>query len=1459
MSQQVDIKRPIKLNMDKSYKDLSPDESYYLLNHLALLNVRGVNGSNMGKGKPLPANSPACQIDQPGGENYAIGGFRSMLTNEYYSFIYNSNGVHYILRVSNSGCQIVYHGCLDLSAEPQHSIEDKWRGFMWIEKICNNRHGKQLIWTDGNMEIAGQLDVEASIGTNYFTTPFFNRCPDPCAYVSMCVPEICGCIQAEFIPLVESDIGLSNYMLDAPFQFSIKHVYYDLRESEWSDRSSVYYQDAKGCFDNSSGFPRCMKLRVPIGNPLVDKIKIGFTTGARNENGALVWYLYDTVEKYKKYNNAQEKWYQRDLAELVNYSDIDCSFDYIFCNDKGRQAIDPNEMIRVRNPIPRKPQGILPVKDSIGLFNYIDGNCPVDKTEIEKFDIGISCPEAATDCSIEYVNVTFRAIVHNTNNNLNQFVYRENGDADDPDLVTDPAFFGGVDPDFYEKDFGQEFKDTTRNFIGYVEATNYWAEAKQWKSDRTFNVKSEVGVVPGMIFGPNRHSVMSDLLSGSKFYYQEFKIKVRKGTRGFLRLTSHHSTDGSGNSQNKSTQVMGTISNINLYRSTIDIETIIDTANHELYFDSCNGDVTLNETFIIQDLAANEASSGYVGYITDANGFPVEGAQIFHDSDLVSITDHNGFYNFYSEDQGMVAPIEVEQNCIDFSPIQTMSITGIEGGTTEHDEEISSEVYRDGFFLIVKEKVEDCNGVAVPGVRVSVSGSKYKVTDSAGIATFHLRNYSTRDRIVQTVAMDGNGCLVRDCSGNCNPCMPTNSENATDCFLNTPTLTMPDLVINRSSANTFINGLKSGGLYDYGLVAEGDCGKLSAVYPVKSINIPKTQEKGRLSFCDFTFNGNGISLPGFKCLKIVRSINKNPYALQWKIDKIERTTDSKIKLTIQSLNDYNNKFFYQTNTVYQWLKGDRVEFIANGDGNILTIAQHGLLNYLTISPFNDELVSGVTDDAEFFNQLVIADDGKLDDITEGAIIELQRPKSTTTETIYYQICANIEIDANGNLVTSSGVFSTFDTFFVNRNIGSFVGTFEHHSPSDFWGDHVSDVGKAFVVNPYENERRYGRNISLNSPTQFNYFGDLVKTFNAPGQGDIIAMGIKDAKIIAAICEFDNFLAESADDLVRVGGDNIIRALAADQIISDPQPKVYGEFGCQYPHIGSIFFGDGYFKWSDVSRNAYVVHDYSVAKNVAEGRVQTYCSIRYQQIEAHNRAQTDPLNKLRFASGFDNSNGILYQTIKRLRDPSFYNESKPFQVGYDTILYHPIINEFLTFSGFVPEFYGNIDLHDDAGCAFIAFSQGVPYIHPVISSRFNEFFGIQCDEVMCVTLNKFTEKMKLPLAIEIQSDMLWFSPEVTNGKSNFVSEIPAVRWKKSNDKWDAAFLNNKNSRAGLYGNNGGVPEQARGFYVNILLVRDNTQDKKYGTLDNNKRIKYNETDSIFIKCQIIEQAGFTVNV
>lgn len=1445
--------------MDKHFRDLSPNESYFILNHTRLLDINGAGGTNFGKGKPRPANYAKCELNQPAGETYVVGGYRSPFTKEVFSWHLNSNGVHYILRTTNERCQIVYFdNCLELSAEPKNSIED-FRAFLAVEKVCHNRDGKQLIWTNGIGDIH-QIDVEASIATNSFTTPFFQRCADDCALIRMAVPEPCGCLKGEFVPITDAERSLNNFILDKPFQFIYQHVYYDGREGEWSDPSSTYYLLDGGCGDSAA---RCIKLRIPVGNPLVEKIRIGFS------NGQDIWYLYDTVDKYKKYNDSQEKWYQRELAELTNYDDVDCAFDYYFCNDRQKVQIDPAD-IRVYNPAPRDAQGFINIKEALGFFNYVQGVCPVDKKEIEKIDIGINC--TTQNCVTEFATVKVRAVIYALSQGGNGFVFR-NGTANAPDDPEEEALFGSRSLDDANT-YGQKFVDKTRNFIVYMEGTDYWAEMKQWVASTGFINRTERGVVAVENSG-DVDNYQTDLANQGKYFYQEAIFKVPKGTKGILRLASHKATSGIGANQNTSTTV-GAIFNIpNFVNGSLSVPTA-DTKRHEILFDTCSGDADLMEAFLIYDQSEfGNTGRANTGYVKDDNTNPVEGIDVqlvLSGSPVASldITDHNGFYHFTIGNSNPYAvALFGEQDCDDFEIMATAdndAVAATLGTSRQVDFTLSLGNYKDDFFAKVLVPVKDCNGNGISGVRVAITGSKYKVTDADGIAEFHLRNYTTRDRYVTAFPLNVNGCFTKDCAGGCNPCMPSVSALLTACFSGKPSQTIGTILISNATSQTEVRGLKSGGRYEFAVMFKGN-NRISAAYPIKFIDVPSTQQKGYLGFCDFSFNAaaNPVIPDWATCMHILRSKNLNQYELQWRVDKFERTAEGKLKLTIQSLNDYNSRYLFKTNTTYQWVKGDRVEFIFNGDGSVFnTSTNDGRLNYLAISPFHDELISGETEaPADFFNQLLINDDGRLDNLTEGAIIELQRPTPVESDKIYHSICAVVPV-VNGRLSILSGIFETFDTYLVNRLIqttsGSFANVYEHHSPSDFWGERVSDAGKRYVANEFENERRFGRNISFNAVTNYSRFGELVKTVDCPEHGDLIAATINDGRIILFISENDNSMAQAADDLVRLGSDNVIRAVPGDAVISSTQPKLYGKYGCQYDDIGSVYFGDGYATWVDADKKIMAHHDYNVARNASLGKTETYFRIRCLQKQFHNKNVTDPLDKFRWANGMNWISGEWYLTLKTLRHDSIYNEFAPFKKDNDTIIYHPDSKEYLGFAGWTPEFYSQLDTEDEDGCAFISFSKGVPYIHPVRSDLFNQFYGITVDEIFWVTLNAAKNKVMRPMAIEIKSEMRWYAKEVTTSKKNFLSEIPAAMFKRENEKWSSGFLFNKNSRAGLHGNSSvAVEDDTRGEYINVALIRDNTIGLQYGTIDHAKRVMYNETGDVIMKFAVVEQVGLTENV
>lgn len=1468
MAQQPQILKLRSLNLDASEKYLKETESPFLLNY----DTR--NPSSIGKAVPFAANVPLCDMEMPLGDNYSAGEYYSPITGESYSWTYNSNGINFIQRVNPQGiCEIVYHNdgennYLKLSPAPERKIIQN-RAYLYVEKSnCANRDGKYLIWTDGK-NIIGCIDTEASIATGNFTTPFFDGY-DGIDFIQLPVPQPLQCISADYIPLPVDETDITNNLLNKGFKFIYRWIYYDKRASEWSDPSTLYYEDIQSCFYNSTNASRCLLLKIPAGNPMVEKVEVGFSKGDIDSNGEGIWYLSDTIEKYKKYNSSQQKWYERNLSDELIFSDG--YIEYQFCNNKQCQAIDPTQVSRVYNPTPLEAQALILIKGGLGFVNYVQGNCPIDKAEIEKFHITTVC-NTTTDCVPEMVAIKVRAIIHSLATNVNQFIWRNKGVVGDEDDVTDIAWFGGLQditivgsPNItvVNGEHDQKFVGRTRNFIVYVEGTEYFAEMKQCLSNDDFNSPNVVGVLAGEGTDGFVDSIAS-IRSDADFYYQEATLMLPKGMSGNLRICSHKAT---GLEPDTSTKVAGVINDINSYVPDAAL-TGFTRYQFEIPF-SCNQGEIL-KTFIIDDatLADNngdKSSVETVGYIKDNIGTPLEGLEIWAAKEHPSIssaklaqTDYNGFFYLYNQHGKLLnstAQIRGEIDGSSWGKIQSIVLNRTNyRNTTESDAVISSADYLNKRFTIIKVSVKDCNSSPVEGIKVSFSGSKAQTTLSDGTAYIKARNYSSRNRVITATVMSKYGCFLADCNGVCNPCSPFGTSTTPAAYTG-DTIYINPMTINIASALKHSVGLKAGGNYPFGLVVQWAYGKISAVQELPAIQIDKTQKKGKFSFCSFTFDATGMTLPeDADSLKIVRGANLNDYVIQWVVDKVEKTADRKLKITIQSLNDYNARYFFKTNTNYQYVNGDRVEFIRNGDGSIFDTATYGILNYQVLSPFLDQQSTGdTTSPADYFNQLLIEDDGKLDKLQEGALIELQRSKECVTEPVYYSICASIPI-VNGKLVSEKGNFQTFDTFFVQRQIGGFsVQTFEHKTPSDLWGgESVDDTGKAFFVNKYENEKRYGRNISIGSPTQLNYFGDLVKTFDAPEQGDITAANIVDGRIILAIGENDSFLSQASNDLLRVGSDGLIRAATADQVISDAEPKLRGQFGCQYEDIGSVFFGDGFATWIDSDRNAHVVHNYSEAVDISQGRMQKYFRAKIGKKNIINSI-ADYTDKLRWCIGQNKVSNSLHLTLKALSDSPIFNSEDIFSQNNTTVIFDGATGEYLTFSSFIPEGYSSLNLMDSAGSAFIVYYKGIPYLHPIEATEYNNFFGQAVDMMAEAVFNLSAKSDKNFLAIEVQDKSMWFAKRVLTNKEDFISEIPPIVWTQMGERWSAFFMGNANSIDGIFGDS-----MPCGYFARVLLVRDNTDNLKYNTTDDTKRKQYSELDLISAKMSVNESAGFEANV
>ena len=208
----------------------------------------------------------------------------------------------------------------------------------------------------------------------------------------------------------------------------------------------------------------------------------------------------------------------------------------------------------------------------------------------------------------------------------------------------------------------------------------------------------------------------------------------------------------------------------------------------------------------------------------------------------------------------------------------------------------------------------------------------------------------------------------------------------------------------------------------------------------------------------------------------------------------------------------------------------------------------------------------------------------------------------------------------------------------------------------------------------------------------------------------------------------------------------------------------------------------------------------------------------------------------------------------MRHSGINNDVQPFLNPNSTISFNADAEEYLTFHSFTPEAYGVLNLKDDIGSAFVAYLNGVPYLHPIKTEKWNEFFGESVDTVVAISFNKLPQKLKNFFNIEVQSKQMWYVKSIKTNDAYFESEVPPIRMKQVGDKWSGGFLGNKNSPEGLY--SGKIPS---GYYILVTFIKNNTLNLAYNSIDNAEREKYTELDLLNCKFNFLEQSGFTENI
>lgn len=195
------------INLDLDETRIPPDTATFIKNITFNVNTNpntsGDTGSNQYVGTPVEGNKPLTISGMPAGNNFCCGFYSSEQTNEGYFCIFNSNGNHTIWVIEGATgtvTKVHENTLLPFSSNPEHFFSE---GRITLERksiidpVTKQESNFKLLVLTNNNGNQCMIDVDASIATDSYTTPYFTSSAafyDPLELIHLGSPLPIKCI-----------------------------------------------------------------------------------------------------------------------------------------------------------------------------------------------------------------------------------------------------------------------------------------------------------------------------------------------------------------------------------------------------------------------------------------------------------------------------------------------------------------------------------------------------------------------------------------------------------------------------------------------------------------------------------------------------------------------------------------------------------------------------------------------------------------------------------------------------------------------------------------------------------------------------------------------------------------------------------------------------------------------------------------------------------------------------------------------------------------------------------------------------------------------------------------------------------------------------------------------------------------------------------------------------------------
>jgi len=1435
---------PVRIELDLADEKMTSEYARYIKNLTFAINdtseVTDNKSSQDGKYRPLESTQVFDdEFSLPAGYNHFLGAYSAKDENCVIFHYYNDQGSHaiYIIYGETQVVTTVYlDACLEYQLNPEHFIHE---GGAWLEVFKYNdpttglpRKRSYYNFTDGYnyMRFVCIEDAIATSGFNPSLHPYFVNPHDKCLLINAGLEPPKGCMTITEVP--NDNAALQNNLRFNTWQFMVRYIDVYGRPSEWGDISDLYIPGDNDCIGSSELLPRCLDLTFDAGNPLVNIIEVAF----RNCNDPQ-WYRDNSLFLYKGTNLGD--WWKRGRNPTINYNPVTNEVTYRFCKDKECDPIPQEETNRTENPLPRVTQSVAKIGKFLGVGNNKHGFFPFGDDIMDDINLAVTQP-STTNSDVR--NIEIYVPIINPFTQTYQPVYAD----EDGEFVWGGRYYNinlyvpGVKT-AYEQNFGLPEQ---KGFIGYLAGTGEPPTAtisEMYYVDDTTNQFVKVDDF-NIVFNPP---------FVERRWYHKFTFNSVPKAEYVFRIADHRAQLTDTDFQNTSTYIYGSFpwnNKTTAFNNQSSQNWGASSLSKELIVDVCTTDYnSVNDTKVLAifDLThpgepgnqGTKVSKGYVyeriNPLDNEFQFPVELLQVSANkngdrADVISgFTDHNGFYFTADGDNNQYLEFFGNCGCANYKKLASFQL-GNDNEVYVHTFAINGRDECPDFYdkactrVKITGTIKECgSGIPVPGVGVVYTRGGYAVTGADGTFTIiaHRNNISPAATRVDNLYYIPTTCPFTDCADGCVEIQQVILVPCVSCDALTIT------TLERSVAFDTKMGLLSGGNYGVALWGSDWLGRHQfAQTRDKFYFTTPTLIQTRTfapSIVTITINPN-VTFPDWVDeLKfgITQELTMGGVYMTWITDRIEFIDNSgnvnniaptQIKIYYGSLIEYNTQNNFNTTTGWQFIvqddsgvnteinyTSDFVEFYVNGDGQFFPTLVRALIKYDSAGQY-----------------FLIDYDSKLADLKPYGQIRIGRPLKCSTKDVFYQVCGTIKV-INGKAQQNTLVLNAFDTYYKYRQIPIPVGTeeepenvirtfgfpFEHHSPSDFWGDHCINIGKINVRNPYEseifreNQVMLSGALSVNGQLNYlNYFDErLAIDFDNWDFGGIVSIrpfvgGIR------CICQYNHFTVGFNDNMLRVDENGRVTVPSADSKFGNPEVKIGNNFGCSFWDKNTIRSKDGLIQYVDSREGTLMQDNYQTSTVVSQvdekagvvGGINSWLVAKIKYMERWNRTQE---TKKYFTGSIDPAARAYLLTDFEIGSTVYVNEERGVKIeAQETLQFDYSTLHTRQFIGYTPQGYGYLEGQLN-NIQLFSFTNKVNYHYTTaLVKTYNTFYGVVCNRVIrpVVVLDGFQKKQFTVLTV--MGNFLYFC-DTNRTDSGQQSRILIANWDKGLNYFSAPILCN----------------------------------------------------------------------